>query len=340
MVATQTTVGWLDGVVISTQTRMIHFDPHKKKSSMGHNIFISHAHNDHVRGLSLLGKGYLTAETKEILEKRKQRDFFKNCISVRFGNKVVIDKLEITVHNSGHVLGSAQYEISDSISTIVYTGDINCREMLTTKAAEVIPCDTLILETTYGNPSYSFPNTTEIYVKIINWTINEMQKGNIPTFIVYSVGKAQEIVKIFNEFTNLPIVTSHSVAMVNEVYNRYGVKLNYFDAISEEGKELLKQPRIQVISPSEKRSASGRCSFAYATGWAVKYGLNSTDVVFPLSSHADFNQLVNYVRQAKPKEIFTVHGFKEDFARYVSKKFGIRAREIQPIKDSLHNFLW
>ncbi|MFH0897854.1 MAG: MBL fold metallo-hydrolase [Candidatus Bathyarchaeota archaeon] len=314
---------------------MIRFDPTTKRNHGNAYTFISHAHGDHIGGLNPDEKIYLTAETKDILFKRNSVEEFENLIPLRYGGTVPIDGLDISIHNSGHILGSAQYEIRDSTSTIVYTGDINCRETLTTTAAEAIPCDTLILETTYGNPFYNFPSLTKIHASIISWAIEEIQKKRTPTFTVYPTGKAQEIVKIFNEFTSIPVVTSHLVAKVNEAYYKNGVKLRYQDSTSEDGKELLKQPCVQVISPSEKSFVLGRCSFATTTGWALRSGIKiSADATFPLSGHADFKQLVNYVEHAKPKELFTVHGFKKDFASYISRKLGIRARELPPLKQS------
>lgn len=327
-------VGWLNGVVVATKAGTIRFDPSRKESCGNFCTFISHAHSDHIRGLNS-GKGYLTAETRDILSNGNHKEEAENFVSLRYGDEVAFDGLGVTAYNAGHILGSAQYVIRDAESTIVYTGDLNCRETLTTTAGEAISCDTLILETTYGNPSYIFPSLTEIHVDVVNWAIGEIQKGKVPTFVVYSVGKAQEIVKIFNEFTSVPVITSHSVARVNEIYNRSGVKLNYLDFTSEEGKEFRNQPCIQVISPHERPQVVGHCSFAVATGWALKKShVDSVDAAFPLSSHADFSQLINYVERAKPREVFTVHGFKEDFASYVSRRLGIRARAVPQVKQS------
>lgn len=329
--ATQARVGWLNGVVVATKAGFVRFDPLTKGRQDKSCVFISHAHGDHVGGLRSGASGYLTAETRDILSKGRDAEEAENFVALRYGDRVDFDGLDVTVHNSGHILGSAQYELRDAESSIVYTGDLNCREMLTTTAAKAIPCDTLVLETTYGNPFYIFPSAMDIYVRIVDWAIDEIKKGRTPTFTVYSVGKAQEIVKAFNEFTNIPVVTSPSVAKVNEAYDKNGINLKYIDAASEEGKELLEQPCVQVVSPREKPPVSDCCSYASATGWALRSSTNS--VAFPLSSHADFNQLVEYVRLAKPKEVLTIHGFKKEFASYLSRKLGIRAREIPPLKQ-------
>lgn len=332
-----TRVGWVDGVTIASKTGIIRFDPISKRK-LGRNspVFITHAHGDHIGGLTTNINGYLTAPTKDILLNGDSKKNFENFNSLRYGDEVIVDELKIKTHNAGHILGSAQYEIISDNSTIVYTGDINCRRTLTTIPAEVIPCDTLILETTYGSPWYIFPSLSDIYVSIIKWAISEFQKSRVPTFIVYSVGKAQEIVKIFNEFTSIPVVVSHRIAKINDVYDRNEIKLNYIDATSDEGEELLRKTCVQVISSNEKASVRDNCSFASATGWALKRIVKYyDDVAFPLSGHADFNQLIDYVEHARPREVFTVHGFKKDFANYISRKLGIKAREIPLIMQSM-----
>jgi Cft2 family RNA processing exonuclease len=332
-------VGWLDGVVISTREGVVRFDPHTRRNRAG-TVFISHAHGDHIRGLNSNIEGYVTAGTKDILFKKKNTTIVSNLNTLSYGEKVVINGLQVTAHNSGHILGSSLYEIKNQESTIVYTGDINCRDMLTTTAAKVIPCDVLILETTYGKPFYVFPRLTDVHARILNWTIDEIRKKRVPTFKVYPVGKAQEIVKLINRFTNIPVITSHDVAKINEVYNKNGVKLIYTDATSDMGKKLFKQPCVQVISTHEPPPILNRCAYAVATGWALKFTQRSADVAFPLSNHADFNQLVNYVKRSQAKEVYTIHGFKEDFAKCISRKLGIKAMEIPLLKQSsLSTFL-
>ncbi len=316
---------------MSTNVGHIRFDPATKRGPEKSCIFISHAHGDHVGGLGAHSSGYLTSETRDILSKGRGADCASGLVALRYGEPVDLGGVTVTAHNSGHILGSAQYEVSDGESSIVYTGDINCREMLTTSPAEVVPCDTLVLETTYGSPSYVFPSTSEVYVRIVSWALDEIRRGRSPTFTVYSVGKAQEIVKIFNEFTNVPVVASPAVARVNEVYSQNGVQLKYADYSSEEGKELLGEPCVNVVAPREKPPLSERCSFASATGWAM--GRSRGSVSFPLSGHADFNQLLEYVRLARPREVLTVHGFKKEFASYLSRKLGVRAREIPLLKQ-------
>jgi DNA ligase-1 len=41
---------------------------------------------------------------------------------------------------------------------------------------------------------------------------------------------------------------------------------------------------------------------------------SGVDAAFPLSDHADFNELIEFVRQVRPRRVFTTHGFATDFA--------------------------
>jgi DNA ligase-1 len=57
---------------------------------------------------------------------------------------------------------------------------------------------------------------------------------------------------------------------------------------------------------------------AMISGWAVDPNAvyrYQVDAAFPLSDHADYNDLIRYVDLVKPKRVFTLHGFAADFAR-------------------------
>jgi Cft2 family RNA processing exonuclease len=209
--------------------------------------------------------------------------------------------------------------------------------MMTTTAAKPIECDVLILETTYGIPTYIFPSTEETCIEMVNWIIWNIRKEKIPVFKVYSTGKAQEIIRIINEFTTIPVVTHPSISKVCEAYVKNGIKLNYIESTRKEGQELIKSQQCVYVIPTNVKSTLGeKYSLAYATGWAIKYSTRNGDVkTFPLSNHADFNQLLHYVEQANPKKIYTIHGFKEDFVKYVNKKFSAKAQPIIPLGQSL-----
>jgi putative mRNA 3-end processing factor len=316
---------------VKTRETIVRFDPQTKKNVNAINFF-SHSHYDHVSCLNSKAKNYMTSETKDILHFRGDTGS-RSIQPIKYGESVQQDDLEIIAHNAGHMLGSAQFEVRSPNMTIVYTGDINYRNMLTTKAADVISCDILIIETTYGHPTYLFPRLGETCVEIVNWALGTLKENKIPVFKVYSTGKAQEIIKIFNEFTKIPVLVYPTVAKVNQAYEKNGVKLDYRLFNREEENDLLEHKQCVLVVPNNYKTFPARPhSLAVATGWVLKFGSSRFSGAFPVSGHADFKQLVTYVKEADPKTVFTTHGYEDYFANYLSKKLGINARPITSIK--------
>ncbi|MFZ9747160.1 MAG: ATP-dependent DNA ligase, partial [Opitutaceae bacterium] len=66
---------------------------------------------------------------------------------------------------------------------------------------------------------------------------------------------------------------------------------------------------------------------AVVTGWALDPGAihrHQCDAAFPLSDHADFNDLLRFVEQVNPRRVYTLHGFARDFAATLRER-GIEA---------------
>jgi Cft2 family RNA processing exonuclease len=56
---------------------------------------------------------------------------------------------------------------------------------------------------------------------------------------------------------------------------------------------------------------------AVITGWALDPGAiyrHRCTAAFPLSDHADYPSLLQFVERVQPKRVFTVHGFAQEFA--------------------------
>ena len=70
----------------------------------------------------------------------------------------------MTLYPAGHCLGSAQalVESKETGERLLYTGDIKSRTSPTNEPLEVVPCDTLVIEATYGKPEYVFPPQQQV----------------------------------------------------------------------------------------------------------------------------------------------------------------------------------
>ncbi len=292
-------------------------------------LFVSHAHADHTVGLTVKkAKKYAHPATVGIFEAVSQKPPV-NVTSIDYSSSITIDDMTVTAHDSGHILGSTLFEVDTPHGTIVYTGDMNCIRTLMTAPAEKVRCDALIMEATYGRPDIQFPPRHETYKDMIEWLVNKKNDGKTPVFYVYAVGKAQEIVRTINEFTEIPVLVHPKIAKVNEVYSRRDQYLyTVEESASYEGLEFAS------VHPNSGAGSAGLKNEVpvVATGWASKFKYRT--VAFPLSNHADYGQLLDYARAVRSKEVFTCFGYNDDLAIGIRRHLGIPARPINSVTIS------
>jgi len=327
------------GIIVEYGEETIVFDPTSNLPC--ENIFISHAHADHAAAFRFKDKQkYSTEETLNLVNPTD--DALSKWTPIAPHRRIRIGDLEVEAHYAGHVLGSVQYEVFAPEGNLLYTGDFNYVDTYTMKAAEAVPCDLLVVETTFGSPAFSFPPRDRIALDIVKWSVKEViEKGKIPAFQTDAIGNAQELVTIFNRMTRLPVVTTPAVTKANKTYEKYGYKLDYLDAGSEEGAELLSTGNcVLIASKGSNLSRYQNLETAFASGWAIllKHGDRTP---FPLSDHADFRQLLTFIRRCTPKRVLTFHGtkFSQDFASLVRRRLGIEANNLTEHRENLRGKL-
>jgi hypothetical protein len=94
-----------------------------------------------------------------------------------------------------------------------------------------------------------------------------------------------------------------------------------------EGKYVAVYPNYALGSAAIKNQSP-----AIATGWAVRFKRRGG--AFPLSSHADFPQLLSFIKNSKPKRVFTCFGSSLDLANILQRKLGLEARPLPTTKES------
>ncbi|MFQ5485550.1 MAG: MBL fold metallo-hydrolase RNA specificity domain-containing protein [Desulfobacterales bacterium] len=125
-----------------------------------------------------------------------------------------------------------------------------------------------------------------------------------------------------------------SIARLAETYERYGVQLGQWQRYHKDeiaGKVLI-APRTALRTRMIKRIERKRTVFL--SGWAVHPGTKNrygVDCVLPLSDHADFDGLLQYIEQVRPKKIYTTHG-PRDFAVHL-RQLGYNAEPLQPTQQ-------
>ena len=142
-----------------------------------------------------------------------------------------------------------------------------------------------------------------------------------------SLGNSQELIVLFNRFTNIPVVAHHRVALVNEVYRRHGVRMEYISHNTEEGQELVKSGFCVYIAPKGAKVLLDKPTRkALVSGWALTFRNG-----FPLSDHADYPSLINYVARVRPKIVYTYPGGYSGrvLADRIRKVLGIPAQPLR-----------
>jgi putative mRNA 3-end processing factor len=154
--------------------------------------------------------------------------------------------------------------------------------------------------------------------------MTEINDGKLPTFQVYSSGKPQDIVRLFNVYTKIPVVCAPGIAAANLVHNENGVQLDYLDSSTDEGKHVLKSSGCVYVTTSRGNQVPQNASRAVATGWALREAFRSF-TAFPLSSHADYNQLMQFIAAVNPKAVFIFTGYIDLLSAQIERKLGIKA---------------
>ncbi|MEM0074368.1 MAG: hypothetical protein QXR85_01560 [Candidatus Micrarchaeaceae archaeon] len=259
--------------------------------------FVSHAHTDHTRGIHNNSTVLASEITKEFLEAKGKRNI--SVANIPMGIKLL---------NAGHILGSRQILIEDYERgySIAYTGDYQVEEPLLAENIEIRKADALIMDSTYPYEDLVFDPKQEVITSIQHYAMHKLDKGSI-LFSAYSLGRAQELISIYNEIGITPLVDPDT-ARISEVYKKHGISLcfdiyNSTDLPRDNFVGIFAGRRFGEVA-SLLSSSSRRIFTAVATGWAKLMRFN-TNVQFALTDHATFDQALHYIELASPKLIFT-----------------------------------
>lgn len=280
--------------------------------------FISHAHADHLPHGGPHQSAICTSDTAAIA---LHRGAMGKAELLEFRDPQDLDQdTRIELRSAGHVLGSAMLHVTRPDETFLYTGDFKLRQSLTVEVADPLPADVLVMESTYGLPEFRFPPAQLVGEQVVERTRAAMAHGRQPIVMGYSLGKAQEVVRILRD-AGIMVTCHGAVFAINEIYERLGVRLGEcrrYRAEDFHGAQALDlAERGVIVAPPQVARSSfvNRFENPYQvmmSGWGLlknakyRYGV---DDVLPLSDHADFDELIELVERVQPKKVFTHHGY-------------------------------
>ena len=270
---------------------------------------ISHAHSDHIAEHRSI---VATPATARIFRHRRGE---AEVETLSYGVRRDYGRYALTMYPAGHCLGSAQILVEADGERLVYTGDIKLRPNVSCEQAVVVACDTLVMESTFGDPQYRFPPDVATFDRLYAACDRALSDDRVPVVLAYALGKGQEALEILLRRGYL--VTLHgSVWNVSEIYRELGVE---FSGPYERYERDRLRGRVLIAPPGCRRQPMirniARRSTIMLTGWAVgrsaPYMYRDIDLVLPLSDHTDFDDLVRLARESGAQRVITMHGPKK-----------------------------
>ncbi|MFM1878018.1 MAG: hypothetical protein RLZZ241_884 [Bacteroidota bacterium] len=289
---------------------------------------ITHSHSDHARFGSTR---YITcADNVPIL---KYRLGPVSVHGIPWGKTTRINGVNFSFHPAGHILGSAQIRVSYKGEVWVFSGDYKTENDQLSVPFEPQRCHTFITECTFGIPAFRWKPQNEIFQDIITWWNQNQRNGRASVLLTYSLGKAQRILAGLKAATG-DIYTHGAIENMTEVL-RNQVELPPTQRITAntqrtelEGKLILAPPGAQGTAWIKRLPPH---EVAAASGWMALRGnrrRRAVDRGFMISDHADWNGLLNSVKETGAQRVFCTHGYTEIFARVLQEQ-GLDAQAVQ-----------
>ena len=297
----------------------LHLDPKREVARS----FVSHAHADHAHEGALRSAEVLaTPETLALLAARRGAPVpggrplaWGDAIERKLASGRTA---RLSVAPAGHVLGAAQLVVEHPGGRLVYTGDYQSGPGRTHAAGEPVPCDELVIESTFALPIFRFPDRGAELASIVVFCRDALAGGQTPVLLGYSLGKAQELARgLFD--AGIPAVAHGAVHRVAAAYEALGVPLGIAEGALRPyaaeppsrrregplGAALLVPPSAHAHPTVRKRKDA---VVAYVSGWALidaAVERHRADRGFVLSDHADHDDLVATVHATGARRVYT-----------------------------------
>ena len=232
------------------------------------------------------------------------------------------DRVELVP--AGHVAGSRAALVTDPDGTrYLYTGDVCTRSRFYLEGFDPPDADVLVVEATYGEPGYAFPDHDAVAAEIRSW----LADTEAPVLLLgYALGRAQKLQLLAADAGRDRILATDAVRRVNAVVEEHldvGFDARPHDGVTLENGDALVLPmtsgRIDWVGDLADEAGAVTAGFS---GWAVDDSFKfrgGFDETFPLSDHCDFPELRDLVAAVDPDRVYTQHGSAAALADHLTE---------------------
>lgn len=304
---------------------------------------VTHAHSDHMVDIaeSVRNSPRIIAHpaTFEIMEVLGVIIPKEKIHRVTYGDKIELEDGVATAIRSKHILGSIQVLFtSEKGFSVVYTGDFKDPG----NGTEIPESDVVITEATYGSPDYVRPYKDMVEELLADLVTELLSRG--PLVIKAYYGKQQEVMEILRSHgVEAPFIANNKVYRISKIAEKYGLRIG--DILLEgtrEAEEVVRQGWYIYFTHTISRNIFSnthgyRHTILHLTGWEKNLyrAINSHVYVFSFSGHSDFEDLLTYIENARPRLVI-VDAYRGErnaikFAEYLERRLGIKSRPLPQV---------
>ncbi len=332
-------------------------------------VFVSHAHLDHSGMVPWLCGRHdtnvvLTPVTSDVadlllLDSLKVADYEgyespfddgdvqatrRNTRAVDFGDNLDVGSMEVTLHPAGHIPGATMFEVNGNQTTL-FTGDLHTLTTDLVRGAKPVPCDALVIESTYAGRNH--PDRLKTQYQFLEKIREVNNRGGLALVPSFAVGRTQEVLlalakgkfdvwldgmgKTVNgiyldhpEYLRSAKALKHAMGKVRVVRSGHGARQALqADAIVTTSGMLDGGPVVKYLEEIREDPRSA----ILLTGYQVEgtngrrlieegvVDLGGTDVKvrcewqkFDFSAHAGHDELVRFIEACDPRRVVLMHG--------------------------------
>ncbi len=298
---------------------------------------ITHGHADHARA----GHGAVlaTPDTIAIMKTRYGEDCAEKFEPLEFGVPLLVDDVTITLYPAGHILGSAQVLVEHKGQRVVVTGDYKRLPDRTAQTFELVTCDLLVTEATFGLPVFQHPHPKVEIARLLASVKANPERAHL--IGCYALGKAQRVIALLRDAGyDAPIYLHGAMLRLCALYEELGVSLGDLRPALDVPKAAF-AGQVVIAPPSAIKDRWSRRFpdpvTAVASGWmSVKQRARQSGVELPLviSDHCDWGELGQTITESGAETVWVTHG-REDALVYWCQQQGLAAEplNIQGFED-------
>lgn len=277
---------------------------------------ISHAHADHARAGHR--QIYCTPATEAFMRyryTRQPKESFRSCV---YHQRFAVGAVSVCFIPAGHMLGSAQIVMEYDGIRYLYTGDYKLQSDDTCEPLAMVQSDVLITESTFADPQVVHPDPIAEILKI-NDQPNHILLG------AYALGKAQRLTSLLNNYcSERRVLVHHGILPFHRIYESMGnVRLRY-EPYNRKAMKTTDAHHIYLVPPLTFNSYYRATNVvrAFASGW--KHLQQRNHMSLYISDHVDWRDILDYIAQVNPREIWTMHGDGRYLAEYFRDRIFVR----------------